>query len=148
MKNNLKSKNLQKLIDLLEGILPIAEKRDDHLDMMVGEVQDYGYQCGTIHCFAGWAQVAIMQKEKKINDGLFYDYHSGRRYIHKILELSSFESWAQDNPVLWGNDMGCYIFEEESSFKSQTRPFGANNLRDIIDHLKEVKGRLVKRESY
>ena len=145
MKNNLKSKNLQKLIDLLEGILPIAEKRDDHLDMGEMRVRNKnGYQCGTIHCFAGWVQVAIMQKEKKINDGFSYDYHSGRRNINKILELSSFESWAEKNPKLWGNYLGSHLFVHKISFRSKKRPFGANNLRDIIDHLKEVKARLVK----
>lgn len=125
------------VLDTLAKVLPMA-KRDYQLDMGEVKVNTEGHKCNTIHCFGGWYAVARLDKRKKLN------YIDGAEQLAMDLGFKSKEclkKWANFNDEIWGNIYGDAIFILSYAFVSKKRPKGANNLRDIFDHLKEVAER-------
>ena len=151
----LKPEKLQKLIDLIERVIPFAPK-NKQLDMhnpTVFELPNLKScnpvhkKCGTVHCFAGWVYIALHyikgNKIQQPNKNL--DYYDGIQAIDNILGIS-LRDWVKANPKLWDNKFGSWIFVNEKAFYHKTkRPYGADNLSHIRDHLVELKPRLIKK---
>jgi len=76
------------------------------------------------------------------------DYSDGAVKISIDLGFSDhydLEDWADENPELWGNKYGSLMFMGGGSHAfTPGSQFKAHNLKDIIDHWKEVKERLPK----
>ena len=51
------SQQIQTVIDNFEKVLPQATL-ENHLDMKEEQVRNGSYDCGTVHCHAGWYAVA------------------------------------------------------------------------------------------
>ena len=147
----LKPEKLQKVIDLVEKAMPFA-KNDNQLDMnqsivFCGNEKICTHPCGTIHCLAGWVYIALHyikgNKIQQPNKNL--DYYDGIQAIDNILGIS-LRDWVKANPKLWDNKFGSWIFVNEKAFYHKTkRPYGADNLSHIRDHLVELKPRLIKK---
>jgi len=111
-----------------------------------------GYHCGTINCCGGWYVVA-----KSMECGTCAGYFTyGIKFICEDLGFpidfdvinynagtASICYWAKDNPSIWGNNEGQFMFNDKHAFYHPTkRPEGALNLRHIIDHWTEVAERV------
>lgn len=131
---------MQVVIDNLYKVLPRATQYNA-LDMVMAAVNE-DHECGTTHCFGGWYAVAVL--DNRIPMG----YKDGINIINKHLgfyftRTENFQMWAIDNPDIWGNSRGISMYSDRKAFFHQTkRPDGALNLKDIIDHLEEVRDRL------
>jgi hypothetical protein len=79
------------------------------------------YECGTVHCVGGWYAVANLNRKfikDKFNEGFvgFTDgaelmaQDLGFRYRHYL------KNWAEQNPKIWGNEKGCFMFGSASSY--------------------------------
>lgn len=131
---------VQTVIDNFRKVLPMAVQ-ENHLDMLEEDVNLDGYKCGTVHCHGGWYAVATLD----LNQSL--DFSDGATKMAEHLGFDNYlslEDWAEENPGLWGNSRGETMFVFPSAFKSESRPEGAQNLQDIIDHWSEVQSRLTK----
>jgi len=130
---------VQIVIDNFKKVLPMAIE-ENHLDMQNPFVNSGNHTCGTTHCHGGWYAIAVFNtKLKKVN------YHDGAAMIAEHLGFANegfLEEWAYNHPVTWGNLNGNEMFTDAIAFESRTRPKGAQNLQDIIDHWEEVKNRL------
>lgn len=134
----------QTVIDNLKKVLPMAVI-EGHLDMMEGCGRDAMHACGTIHCFGGWYAVSVLADKR---DWFNYDDGANEMAIHLGLKQEdrdgefSIEEWALENPDIWGNNYGSYLFiNAKAFFHKEHRPAGAENLKHIIDHLEEVRDR-------
>lgn len=128
---------VQVVIDNFKSVLHLA-KGEGHLDMYESKV-NINHPCGTVHCHGGWYAVATCNLRQSL------DYESGIRIMKFDLGFDSeclLNKWADDNPDLWGNIYGACMFSARKAFISPTRPYGAKNLQDIIDHWTEVRDRL------
>ena len=148
----MKAEDLNKVIDIMKTV---ADNDCDKLDMFMPRVQylDYPFKhaCGTVHCFAGWFFVALSRVEgtkehKLINQKEDISFTHGKQSLDIILKCH-LRNWAEQNPKLWGNEYGEFVFSGEAAFRSETRPNGAENLNDIVDHLTEVYERLKEKEN-
>lgn len=145
------SQQVQTVIDHFERVLPQATL-DNHLDMKEVKVKDGCYDCGTVHCHAGWYAVAKKAYFDK------FDYHSFNYLdgIALMVDDLGFQNkyelckWLRTRVgvTTWGNENSIDIFyKKEAFYHPKKRPEGAQNLQHIIDHWKEVKERLVQLES-
>jgi hypothetical protein len=129
---------VQLVIDNFNKVLPMATLKN-HLHMGEDAVNDDDHKCGTIHCHGGWYAVATLDNTK------FLTFIDGYDKLARDLGMNvdgELEHWARLNPEIWGNDQGISMFMHELAFKSPTRPNGAENLQDIINHWIEVRDRL------
>lgn len=134
----MKKIQVQKVIDTFEKVL--KEYPQAKLDMEQGCVNNPFHICGTVHCHGGFYAIGACDLE---NHPI---YIHGADQMAKDLGLEDnqeLERWANDHPKEWGNEKGRYMFINETSFKSSTRPNGAKSLKDIIQHWREVKERLI-----
>jgi hypothetical protein len=108
------------------------------LDMMETGVNT-NHVCGTIHCHSG--TYAIMRSD--LSRCLSYD--DGADQMASDLgfyDLFNLSEWAGNNPDIWGNTYGRWMFSEKLSFTSPSRPDGALSIQHIADHWNEVAQRL------
>ena len=128
----------------------VASNRKADLNMQRWPVQEDRYHCGTIHCFAGWYLIATeLEKGAKLSAKMFphdVDFGSGVMRMSEVLKVHLPE-WADKNPLIWGNEYGCEIFQKRRAFRAKGRYNGAENLNDIVDHLTEVYERLKEKEN-
>lgn len=94
--------------------------------------------CGTVACHAGWFAVA-----RELNwESSGYGFAHSARDMAKFLGLDSklsLENWANDNPKLWGNVSGVFMFVGENAFGKD-----GVTLLDISNHWREVADRIEK----
>ena len=147
------------VLDNIELVLPMAE-HETALCMADPVIRSVDYQntCRTFACFGGWYAVAKnLSKFEKIkgrsytigvdllNQDLFgqnaFTIAFRKRFPFSSDSTGILTTWAKRNPALWGNSSGALIFIDALAFQSQKRPEGANSLRDIYDHLTEVRDR-------
>lgn len=99
--------------------------------------------CGTAACHGGWAGYAL---EIDVDTGSENYFVCGSDNLSKFLFNNNFvnahnlENWAKDNPRLWGNSKGFYMF---SSWGYEAFGFCARNkhectLESIAIHYKIV----------
>jgi len=140
---NPKSSDVLKVIENFRKVLPRATLLFN-LDMRNPKVNN-DYQCGTVHCHAGWYAVAVCDLSRPIS------FSAGVVQLVEDLGFSSVTelvSWAMVNVEIWGNTKGGLMFEYESAFyHEEKRPRGALTLQDIIDHWTEVYERLKAQEA-
>lgn len=142
-----KSEDIRKVIDLFKSVLPMATD-PCHLDMMEGSVKSDHHKCGTVHCVAGWFAIAIgLHKRKRI-----VNYEHGAQKMAIMLGFTctwDLKKWAALNKILWGNDDGINMFVQKDAYQNRiTRPNGANNLQEVINHWEEVYERALNREKH
>lgn len=123
--------NLTKAAELAEGNCPV--------DMSEVEV-DFDHPCGTPQCHGGW--YALVTCNRRDEHGAFSDYSDGARRMAIDLGFKNenyLEVWADDNPEIWGNNGGLFMFQSNAAFKYPGR---VESLDEIIDHWKGVQSRL------
>lgn len=140
------SSNVKKVIENLKKVLPMAVYRY-HLNMQETRV-NIDHVCGTVHCVGGWYAIA-----KGLDIGKRVTFMDGANEINKDLGFSeqcgikASREWAVNNPKIWGNVSGYFMFSLESAYYHPTkRPNGALNLQHVIDHWQEVYDRLLALE--
>ena len=134
-----------------EKVLPLAEESGEgHLDMDEEVVDDGHHSCGTVHCAAGWYALAFKgtprweRAHAKSEGHISYDY--GGDWMAEDLGFSRDDwpsTWASENPEIWGNTMGIYMFNDSRAY-GDGEETEAESLRDIYDHWTRVRGRLAK----
>lgn len=143
---------VQEVIDNLSKILPQAHSNES-LDMMEVSVRNGSYDCGTVHCHAGWYAVARLDYFFKHGFKGSVNYTDGIDLLCKDLGFRNKFKLAEwlghiDGVRAWGNDQSLFLFKKKSAFYHPVkRPEGAKNLQHIIDHWIEVKERLVQMEN-
>lgn len=124
---------VQTVIDNLKSVLPYAENNINHLNMRETEIYPKKVkECGTPHCVGGWYAIS-----KGITEG---NYRTGADLMAHDLGFEyqgHLEVWAYNNPEIWGNTEGSYMFSSRNSYT----PY-AISLRDIITHFENLKERL------
>lgn len=125
----------QTVIDNFEKVLPLSEREGCGLNMIEGSVNDYGHVCGTIHCVGGWYAVATeLHKSRLVN------YNDGADKMARDLGIndhSDLETWAHENPEIWGTDYGREMFCSRQAYDISRN----TGLRGVIEHLKGVRDR-------
>lgn len=128
------------VIENFKSVLPLAKSKF-HLDMSESNVNRDGHTCGTVHCHGGWYAIAALDTKNYI-----VDFDNGADIMARHLGLIGryrMMEWADQNPRLWGNEMGYSMFSGKMAFHHPTkRPSGALTLKDIVDHWVEVYGRV------
>ena len=149
------SEKIFEFVEIFETILPYAE-HENALNMNEPAISTVErlfvaqrHQCGTTHCHAGWFYLAKKwdRKSDYLKEDDDIDYREGIDLINSFF-MCCVQDWAETNYNIWGNDYGNNIFINELAFLSDTRPEGAKNLQDIIDHWGEVGMRLQIQELY
>ncbi len=139
------------------------------LDSLSDDVKDWGVTmsstnkpaCGTPGCHAGLICI-VAQELPELQDIYMplYLLESGRRgerdnqYIFHVWSTAltiflgfkgkeDLEVWAQDNPELWGNIYGRYMFSGWRAFTDDEDKQLTH--RDIIEHWKQVLANIEKR---
>jgi hypothetical protein len=131
---------VQTVIDNFRKVLPLTVQ-ENHLAMHQGAVNTDGYKCGTIHCHGGWYAIAACDTLKPI---IFVHGANKLAYHLGFIDNMQLRLWAKENPQIWGNSNGAYMFVDKVAFMSESRPGGAQNLQHIIDHWVEVQSRLTE----
>ena len=141
-----RSEDVLNVIRNFERVLPYAEG-ERLLNMLETGVSRLPLPvCNTPHCHAGWyllAKKPFMQRIFSRHNNFTYGYLE----MERDLNIPSISDWARENPEIWGNNSGSYVFSSPLAFVGPTRPNGAKTLKDIVDHWKEVYERLVKLEN-
>lgn len=137
------SEKLLKVIEKFESLLPLYGEIVP-LDMASPSVPEKINLCSTPCCHAGWYLVARFPSRPL---DLAWTY--GASFLSKDLGfeyLNELQDWAKDNPELWGNEDGRYMFKLSKAFTPGDKK-EAETLNDIIDHWKEVYKRLKANET-
>lgn len=135
---NPNSKQFKKVIDTFDKALasiPYAAERQA-LDMGEGDVDDRHNYCGTPMCHGGWYLVAATRRginpsteqAAYCRAGDVYDFDTGAELIAMDLGFSDrkeLQSWANQNPELWGNELGEDMFYCAFSFFPEGTSWGA-----------------------
>lgn len=131
------SKQVQTVIDTFEKVLPMANY-EGHLYMMSITIDNPS--CGTPMCHAGWWGVArginsFSLGTIDLSETLgFSDEYNLLTFDINELQIVK---WADDNPSIWGNTHGFFIFSHTDAFGDN-----CNSLQDIVNHWKGVRDRL------
>lgn len=119
----------------------------------------YEPTCGTPGCFAGLISIVANDipelKQVYVLDNS-YNYNYWAKALGEYLEgnvspcrttgeRSSFEVWAQENPGIWGNENGAYVFSSACSFGRN--PGDRLTHDEIIIYLRGVYERWIKFEN-
>ena len=118
-------KQVDFVIEKLQSVREQASQKDA-LDMAAMSVYDeeYKYECGTVHCVAGWYAVANMNREfikDKFKKGRV-DFDHGANLLGSDLGFGDgydLRVWAYENPKIWGNEGGFEMFESELSYDKE-----------------------------
>jgi len=127
-------KQFQLVIDNFKKVLSLATM-EGNLDMGENRVNTFGHACGTVHCVAGWYAVATLHHSIPL------DFSDGAHAMAVDLGFENkwrLEDWARDNPKIWGNSYGSYMFYSDSAYND------AKTLQEVIKHLQGVRNRLSK----
>lgn len=104
-------------------------------EVEMGNPSTYENLCGTPCCHGGWFEFAL-------NEELHSDYNRGAQEMAKFLGFSSevqLYCWAEDNPTIWGNGWGGYMFCGPKAFNYKGEKL---TLTGIADHWRAVGDRL------
>jgi hypothetical protein len=118
-------KQVNYVIKKLESVREQAN-RESAFDMREARVYDKvdKYECGTVHCVAGWYVVANMNRQvikDKVKNG-FVGFSDGADLIANDLGLGGLVGlceWAEDNPKIWGNVYGYDMFTGELPYDDE-----------------------------
>jgi hypothetical protein len=114
----------------------------------IGQIQVYSkkhkYDCGTIHCVAGWYAVANLNRQvikNKFNQG-GVDFRDGANLMANDLGFADhylLANWAENNPKIWGNENGDEMFGSELAYDD-------TGFDGVIAQWELVKQNLIKLE--
>ena len=115
-------KQVNYVIDKLESVREQASE-EGALDMNETNVysEKHKYECGTVHCVAGWYAVANLNRQvikDKFNQGCV-GFDDGANLIAQDLGFGwsyPLKNWAEENPEIWGNEDGFEMFESELAY--------------------------------
>ncbi len=128
------------VVDNFVSILPLTVDNAHHLNMMSMSI------CGSTHCHGGWYWVAKNGDHAPNGIGINMGYEAGTESLAIDLGFdddSDLQAWAAYYPGIWGNEHGSKMFVNEIAFTCDLeRPYGAQNLQDIINHWTDVMNRL------
>jgi hypothetical protein len=116
-------KQVNYVINKLESVREQAnEEGAFHMDeARVYDKEEDKYECGTVHCVGGWYAVASLRRKMikdKIKNG-YVSFEDGAELLANDLGFADqylLEDWAHDNPKIWGNVDGYYMFTDESAY--------------------------------
>jgi hypothetical protein len=119
-------KQVEYVIEKLESVIEQACE-EDAFD--IGETRVYDnkkdkYECGTVHCVGGWYAVANLRRraiKDKFNEG-FIGFSDGAKLMAKDLGFAyrcDLENWAYENPEIWGNKKGYFMFDNLFSYDDE-----------------------------
>ena len=100
------------------------------------------HECGTVHCVGGWYAIANLDRPE-IKDRFkkgFVGYSDGADLMAKDLGFANrdcLQTWAFDNPEIWGNPRGGSMFAYESAYDNE-------GFDGVISQLEVVKGNLIE----
>jgi len=108
---------LREIADTLEEVQ--KKYPEGIVDMREAPVREIstGKECGTIHCFAGWYGVAHPEMFDEHDN--YWGYATPATIISNLLGFAHstlLEEWCYDNPTLWGNKNGKYMFNSVRAF--------------------------------
>jgi hypothetical protein len=91
--------------------------------------------CNTPGCHAGWAAIALGAKGNSFQVGMkALATHLG------FLNLIELRAWAKNNPDIWGNPYGKFMFQDGYAFGQKSNVFSVDVL---INHWQAVGERLL-----
>jgi hypothetical protein len=82
------------------------------------------HECGTVHCASGWYVVANLDRpeiKNRFKKG-YVGYSDGADLMARDLGFADrdcLQTWAYENPEIWGNENGRSIFSEESAYDNE-----------------------------
>ena len=153
MRKHPESKDVFKLVEIFKSLGPRFLKKEGAVDMDCPEVQigdseeGHKHECGTIHCHAGWYQVAMMERDGRVGNGCVYNYEDGAHAIAKQLDFCGkfhLERWAKRFPEIWGNFYGKHMFSSKEAFGLMVDEQITG--QRIVDHWKKIAEKLEEKE--
>ena len=137
------AKQIETILVTFEKVLPKAQKKRQ-FDIFECKVNQYGHVCGTVHCVGGWYAVAACDLSKHV------DYIHGASQMANdlgFISLYYFRDFFRQQPNLWGNDNGYYMFSNQKAYTPGNKR-KASSLRDVYDHWVEVWMRFLILEEF
>jgi hypothetical protein len=136
-------KQVEYVIGRLQLVIGQACK-EGALDMDEGRVYSEvdNYDCGTVHCVGGWYAFANLRRQvikSRIKHG-YVSFKNGAKLLANDLGFANqfiLEDWANDNPRIWGNINGYYMFSSESAYDNP-------GYAGVIAQLELVKQNLIE----
>jgi hypothetical protein len=150
MKNKMKNPTVEQVNFVIEKLQLVRERatKKDAFDIEVGRVYDEEdeYECGTVHCVAGWYAVANSDREF-IKDGIkegYVDFKDGANLMAIDLGFGfggdyALKCWAKDNPKIWGSVKGFEMFESASAYSNSGFDGVIAQWRLVRDNLIELE---------
>jgi hypothetical protein len=114
-------------------------------DMRVCDVYDKKdeYECGTVHCVAGWYAVANLDHgaiKTEMKKG-YVGYTTGADLLAYDLGLNNLDglcNWAKYNPEIWGNKNGFDMFANENAYDNEGFDGVIAQFETVRDNLPEA----------
>ena len=147
--------NADKCIELGNIFLNIAKTYPQaKVDMDYCEIGNFEEPnlCGTYACHAGWFELyhrsgnvedmAFQANSMDVDDAMAFDFIDGAEKMAEFLGMEGvdeLDTWACDNPEIWGNHNGACIFSEDCAFGKEGDYV---TLEEIGQHWIEVGKRL------
>ena len=132
MKNEINTNNFKTLIEALEALPEGIRKNKVNMSSTDEPV------CGTVGCFAGLISIVANEipelKELYAHKGTYF-FHAWVNALNEYLEVN-FTEWAKENPEIWGNEDGWYMFSSINAFDKGAGDVLSHD--DIIVFLRRV----------
>lgn len=96
------------------------------------------HPCGTVACHAVWFGAACGESSFE------YSFREGTRDMSAFLfpfEDRCLETFAENNPKIWGNEYGLYMFASTGSWAFGKSKYETLTLEDISNHWRGVADR-------
>lgn len=150
-KQKQKHPKLKKVLELamIFDAIAVASNNEAPVFMMETSVQgDEENLCGTPACHAGWFGRFWDKNHTDYNQSAnamanFLGYERTNRHT----AMRQLETWAMDNPDLWGNENGDEMFYHRRAFRKDSEDMRSATMREIADHWYGVAERLSKVEA-
>jgi len=141
--NHPSKEQFQVVIDRLSAMIPFAQ-RDEQFNMHEPTViQPNAHACGTVHCVGGWyIAYEYMVTKTPTPKTEYIGFGDGVKIMAKDLGFGEgdyddrLQSWAKDNPEIWGNSFGYNMFSSSTAYNQ------AKNLSEVVEWFKGVQSRL------
>ena len=132
------------------------------VDMNVGDVWRPMGSCRTVACHGGWYALAKAEQAvwmpskidgmdgtvaKEVGYEHHLDYGDGAEQLAEDLGFDNaacLRRWSRDNPELWGNEYGTYMFatRAQGTLAFDMDPFEPFPVKVVIDHWRKVADRI------
>lgn len=99
--------------------------------------------CGSPMCHGGW-YATLLPMTKIGSMSFMVSYSDGAKAIAQdlgFLDEEKLKNWAYENPELWGNKDGKYMFSSDSAFTGYEY-ISVVSLNQIVTHWEQVRDRV------